>query len=304
MSREKFLHALFQSVPFLLIAVIVLTLAFFPKKKEEKKPEKRVVLLWNVDTFEGGKGSRTSFLRRAAQEAEKERAGVYYLIASYTPEGAVAAYEAGQRPDLLSYGVGLSVYAESCLPLSYDFAGGKTDAGCLAYPWCRGSYYLFSMKDDFTEAGATAISVGGHNLGAVAAAYAGIGGEEVESTAAYTGFLSGKYRYLLGTQRDECRFAARGASVYSKKLPEYCDLYQYISVLSAEKREDCEHFLSVLLSDKTQDSLSEIGMYPIDGGEGGRTVSVFSSDEALQELGNLARREENVKNLDKFLKFI
>lgn len=304
MSREKFLRGLFRAVPFLLIAAIILTLIFFPKQKKEVKAEKRVVLLWNVDTFEGGKGSRTSFLRRVAQAAEKERAGVYYLIASYTPEGAVAAYEAGQRPDLLSYGVGLSVYAEKCLPLSYEFSGGKTDAGCLAYPWCRGNYYLFSMEDDFTAQGTTAISQGGYNLSRVAAAYAGIDGEEVESTAAYVGFLSGKYRYLLGTQRDECRFAARGANVYSKPLSDYCDLYQYISVLSSEKREDCEQFLKTLLSDEVQDTLSEIGMYSIDSMEGGRTVSIFSSDEALEELGRLARTEENVKNLDKYLKFI
>lgn len=304
MSREKILRSLLRAVPFVLIAVIILTLIFFPRHKKEEKTEKRVVLLWNVDTFEGGKGSRTSFLRRVAQSAEKQRAGVYYLIASYTPEGAVAAYEAGQRPDLLSYGVGLSVYAESCLPLSYEFSGGKTDAGCLAYPWCRGNYYLFSMKDDFSEEGLTAISRGGRNLGAVAAAYAGIDGEEVESSAAYVGFLSGKYRYLLGTQRDECRFAARDATIYSKPLSDYCDLYQYISVLSSEKREDCEHLLKTLLSDEVQENLSEIGMYPTKGAEGGRTVSVFSSDEALEQLGNLARTEENVKNLDKFLKFI
>lgn len=304
MSREKIFRALFRAVPFLLIAVIVLTLIFFPKEKKAEKEEKKVVLLWNVDTFEGGKGSRTAFLRRVAAQAEAEREGVFYLIASYTPEGAKAAYAEGQRPDLLSYGVGLSEYAENCLPLDYQFAGGKTDGGCLAYPWCRGSYYLFSMEDDFSSAGETAISSGGHNLGAIAAAYEGVKGEVVESSAAYVGFLSGKYKYLLGTQRDECRFAARGVTVYQKQLSAYCDLFQYISVLSAEKRSECEHFVDTLLSEPVQKSLSEIGMYAAGGLEGGRTVSVFTSEETLLKLDGLARTEENVKNLDKFLKFI
>lgn len=304
MKFGKLKKALLTALPFVAIAAIFLAVVFFPQKKEDVKAEKRVVRIWNVDTFEGGKGSRTSFLRRVALKTEKENEGVYYMITSYTLEGANAAFAAGQRPDLLSYGIGLSAYAEMSLPLPYSFAGGNTDEGCLAYPWCAGGYYLFSLTEDFNGEGEIAISKGGSNLPEVAANLVGVRGEIVNSNAAYVGFLSGKYRYLLGTQRDVCRFSARGVTIYEKPLQEYCDLYQYISVLSAEKRADCNAFLKKLLSSEVQQELSDIGMLPIKNTDGTKTVSVFSETDALQAISQIASNGEDRKNLDKFLKTI
>ncbi|MDE6059315.1 MAG: hypothetical protein K2G44_04660 [Clostridia bacterium] len=293
-----------KALPFILVAVIVLTVIFFPHPKADEPTQKRVVRIWNVDTFEGGKGSRTSFLRRVALKAEKVNEGVYYFISSYSLEGANAAFEAGESPDLLSFGIGLSAFAEKSLPLPYLFAGGNTDAGCLAYPWCGGGYYLFSLTENFEEKGTTVISKGGNNLPEVAASMAGITGEFAESNAAYVGFLSGKYRYLLGTQRDECRFATRGVNVYKKPLEKYCDLYQYVSVLSAKKRADCNAFLDVLFSAETQQELSDIGMYSAKRVDGMKTVSVFSEEDALKTITQIALGGAEIKNLDKFLKTI
>ena len=294
-----------KALPFVLCVVSILLAAFLPRGRKEVQAEgKQVVTVWNVDTFEGGRGSRTSFLKKIARKAEKRLKNVYFLVSSYTIEGAEAALKEGITPDALSFGVGLSDFAEISLPLDYSFAGGQTEAGCLAYPWCRGEYALFSLTENFEEAGSVAVSRGGSNLACVAAAFAGLKGEEVDALAAYTNFLSGKYRYLLGTQRDACRFEARGVQVYQKKLPEYCDLYQYFSVLSAEKRELCFALLDELLSAETQSALAEIGMKPVENRTEGRTVSVFSSAETLEALCSLARRGEDVKNLDKFLKSI
>lgn len=304
MKAKKIWNYFCRALPFLCIAALLLALIFYPHPTESEATKKRVVRIWNVDTFEGGKGSRTAFLREVALKTEKKRTSVYYLVSSFTPEGAEEAYAKGNRPDVLSFGVGLSAYAENSLPLSRRFAGGETDAGCLAYPWCRGGYYLFSLSEDFGGEGSTVISKGGSNLVSVAAAYAQIKGEEVDSTAAYVNFLNGKFRYLLGTQRDVCRFEARGKTVYTKPLNDFCDLYQYISVLSAEKRADCDAFLDELLSKNVQEQLSRIGMQPCEGDENGRTVSVFSSHEALENLAELARGGESGKNLDKYLKFI
>ncbi|MDE5897240.1 MAG: hypothetical protein K2H43_05445, partial [Clostridia bacterium] len=78
----------------------------------------------------------------------------------------------------------------------------------------------------------------------------------------------------------------------------------YISVLSAEKRADCEIFVETLLSDEVQSRLDKIGMYPVSGGTAKRPVSVFSTPDALRVLAETARDSENVKNLDKYLKFI
>ena len=305
MKFKKFFHTLKKTLPFALCLAVILCAIFIPRGKDVKaETPKRVVTVWNVDTFEGGKGSRTSFLKKIARRTEKKNGGVYYLVSSYTKEGAEAALAQGVFPDILSFGIGLSDFAEKSLAISYDFAGGQTDAGCLAYPWCRGKYFLFSLTDNFDEAGDTAIGCGGSNLSVVSAAYAGIQGVEMEALAAYTGFLGEKYRYLLGTQRDECRFSSRGVQVYRRELPEYCDLYQYFSVFSSEKREDCFALLEELLSEDAQGELSEIGMYPIRGDEAKRTLSVFSSAEAIQNIHDIAVSGDAIKNLDKYLKKI
>ena len=296
-----------KALPFALIFGLVLSVVFYPKpsQKEGKGDEvKKVIRVWNVDTFEGGKGSRTSFLKRAAAKVEKQNKDVYFLITSYTEEGVNRAFESGQKPDILSFGVGVSAYLESSLPLPYSFAGGETESGCYAYPWCRGEYYLFSLTDNFDEAGETAISAGGCNLVEVAAALNSLTGEKIDSLSAYVAFLNGRYRYLLGTQRDVCRFATRGVNVYQKPLNEFCDLYQYISVLSAQKREYCFAFVEALLSDGIQKELDSIGMLPVKSGGAIRTISAFTDADSLDFMRNAAQGEEPVKNLNKFLKNI
>ena len=285
---------LWRGLPFLFVLTAAV-LVFLPQKSGEAEA-RTVVRVWNIDTFEGGKGSRTAFLKSVARGLRGE---AYYLVTSYTLEGALSALAEGEAPDVLSFGVGLSAFAERLLPLPYSFAGGELGGKALAYPWCMGGYYLFSLTD-FEGEGRTALSVGGENLPVVAARLEGIAGEETESVAAYTGFLSGKYRYLLGTQRDVCRFQARGAKVQARPLTKYCDLYQYIGILSSEKREASLAFVEALLSPEVQGRLSEIGMFPlVKNAE--RTVSVFSSREALGQLA-AAAREGDVP--EKYLKSI
>ncbi len=286
----------------LLSVAVIIGVALYPREVAAEAV-KRVVRVWNIDTFEGGKGSRTSFLKKTARKIAKRDKNVYYLISSMTVEGAEDAMQSGQIPDILSYGVGFDFDVGRALPLSYQFSGGQTEAGCLAVPWCRGEYALYSLTDDFTSAGNTVISCGGSNLPQVSAALADIQGEEVDSLTAYVGFLNGDYRYLLGTQRDACRFESRGAQVYKKILPAYSDLFQYVSVLSAEKREDCFLFLEELFSRETQEELSSIGMYAVQGEKSAeRTVSAFSSRSALDELKKIARKKEDKENILKFLK--
>ena len=274
----------------LLSVAVIIGVALYPREVAAEAV-KRVVRVWNIDTFEGGKGSRTSFLKKTARKIAKRDKNVYYLISSMTVEGAEGAMQSGQIPDILSYGVGFDFDVGRALPLSYQFSGGQTEAGCLAVPWCRGEYALYSLTDDFTSAGNTVISCGGSNLPQVSAALADIQGEEVDSLTASVGFLNGDYRYLLGTQ------------VYKKILPAYSDLFQYVSVLSAEKREDCFLFLEELFSRETQEELSSIGMYAVQGEKSAeRTVSAFSSRSALDELKEIARKKEDKENILKFLK--
>ena len=288
---------LLKLTPFLLIAALLLCLLFFPETRSEAA-EKTIVEVWNVDTFEGGKGSRTSFLAKAARRIEGE--GVYYYVLSYTAEGARAALAQGKKPDMLSFGVGLGEFAEECKPLPYSFSGGSIGGRCLAVPWCAGKYVLFSRDETFGEEGEIAVSCGGSNLAVLSAAFGDVKGTELPSDAAYTGFLNGEYRYLLGTQRDVCRFQSRGVSVYTRDLDGYNDLFQYIAVLSEEKREDCMRLVEELLSERTQGLLSGIGMETPK--EPARTVSVFASSAALSEVSDFARAGEDLKKIEKYLK--
>ena len=304
MKARKFFRILLSAVPFAIIAAIVCAVIFFPKAEAGAAEPKRVVTVWNVDTFEGGKGSRTNFLRQVARRVEKEREGVYFLVVSYTREGAEAAIAEGNLPDLLSFGVGIWASAERSEVLPYSFAGGEIAGKCRAVPWCMGGYFLFSLSEDFEEEGVCAISEGGCNLGVLAAVYAGVKGEPCGSQAAYTGFLSGKYRYLLGTQRDVCRFATRGATVYSRPLTGYNDLFQYISLTKTSHRADALAFLEELLSAETEELLTTIGMEAVKTDGNVRTPCVFSDGAALSRLREIATEEVDTKITDKFLKTV
>lgn len=286
--------------PFLLSGALFFACAFYPEEAPSEA-RTRVVRVWHIETFEGGKGSRASLLKAAARRVEEARTGVYFLITVKAAEGAVRSLEEGDMPDAISFGVGLSQFAELSEPLPYSFAGGEADGRCLAVPWCAGRYYLFSRTEDFSAEGKTAISRGGENLPAVAARLAGINGEELPSLSAYSAFLAGEYRYLLGTQRDVCRFETRGVNVYKRELPAYCDLYQYFSVLSAEQREDCLALLGELLSERGQSALSQVGMLSVPAGRTA-TVHAFTSAEGLRAVEEEARA--GGKNLEKYLKTV
>lgn len=293
----------FSILSYVLCLAVVLSTVFFPKEKESEV-QPTIVRVWNVDTFEGGKGSRTAFLKKCAKIAQG-KTSCRYLVTSYTKEGAIDAKQRGEIPDILSFGIGLDVFLENTLALNGTFIGGQIDGKTYAVPWCRGGYYLFSLAD-FEGEGECAISCGGDNLTEVSAAMSDITGKCLPSLTAYVQFLNGEFAYLLGTQRDICRFSARGVSVQSKELIAYNDLYQYCSVLTQDKWDECLLFLEVLFSDEVQNTLDSIGMKSVfqDGKNDATayTTSVFLSDQARGELRSLASKNERDKMLANFIK--
>ena len=284
----------------------------FPPGKDAAAGEGGVVLrLWHIDSFEGGKGSRAAFLSRAASAFEKGREDVYVMVRTLTVQGAAQALRAGDGPDLISFSCGLDGVAEHCLRLQRNFGGGEIGGGTYAYPWCAGQYYLFSFKDDFSAVSAETlvISEGGNNLAAAAAALSGIAGDAAieDSTAAYVHFLAGKYRYMLGTQRDVCRFQTRGASVFCRPLTAYCDLYQYIAVTAdgKEKESESRAFVDFLLGEEVQEKLFEIGMYAPGDAAAAYTLSAFVSADGVASARAAAEgalRRGEIKILKSYLK--
>ena len=224
-----------------------------------------VLTLWQIDSFEGGKGSRADYLRGLAEEFSKNNS-VYIEVTSLSSDAARQNIENGTVPDIISYGAGY--YGLESL-----ITGGPPEA------WCRGGYCLLSLtSSDFSGATAqnTVINEGRDNLTEAAALLGGLEGADTAApTSAYVRLINGEYQFLLGTQRDVQRLITRGENFFVKPLAEFNDLYQYIAVLSkdAKKLATAEEYISYVISQS--EKLSSIGMF----GEG---LSLY--DGAMHEL--------------------
>lgn len=286
-----------------------------PESGGQQAAYRGILRLWHIDAFEGGRGSRSAFLSRVAAAFERENEGVYVMVRTLTAEGAAAAIGAGDAPDLLSFSCGTDGAAELAREMKEAFGGGEIGGKFYAYPWCCGRYYLFSAEvdpgDDLSAVSAEelVLSDGGNNLPGVAAALSGITGAAAceDSTSAYVHFLGGKYRYMLGTQRDVCRFQTRGANVYARPLTAYNDLYQYIAVTAREEERAAAAaaFVETLLGEEWQGQLSSLGMYPLSDAGAAYTLSAFVSAEGLaaaEAAGEQALRTGEIKILKTYLK--
>ena len=229
---------------------------------------KGIITLWHIDTFEGGVGSRKQFLSSLSREFEKKNAGVLIMAIEHTAESAEQALAEGKTPDLISFGAGVKVKNMRPLDISVSAYGGGYNGNVYAVPWARGGYCLIENPEfTGTKNGEPPIIVSQGEYTNPLVAYAlseakNIDTEILPPLSAYAKFTSGKYRYMVGTQRDIHRLIGRGMDFTVKPLDGYNDLYQYISVISADdnKAETCLEFIKYLISDKVQQKLNNIGM--------------------------------------------
>lgn len=211
--------------------------------------ESDVISIWQVDSFEGGKGSRADFLKRTGEEFTKQSGG-YVTVTSLTSEAVRMNFKNGVFPDLISYGPGTYGIEE--------YIDGYTS-------WCNGGYCFIAVDEtaDFTdiENNNTLINEGKENFAGLAALFGGVGGAvSAKPTAAYLKLINGDYKYLLGTQRDIYRFKTRAVSYKVKPLTEYNDLYQNISVISkSAKKNTAKRFISLLTARQTE--IKKIGLF-------------------------------------------
>ncbi|MGN0817734.1 MAG: hypothetical protein ACI4L9_02080 [Candidatus Coproplasma sp.] len=258
---------------FLLAAIIVaapIAAAFSRGESGASAQEMQVLTLWQIDSFEGGKGSRAQFLQDTADQLFKgER--FYVTVNSISADAARKNIELGTCPDMISYGAGFYGIEElvNCSNFAYKV-------------WCRGGYCLLTLdcQADFSDADAqnTVINGGKDNLVSICALFEGLNGAAVEKpTGAYVSLLNGKYKYLLGTQRDIFRLKTRGAQFITKPLTSFNDLYQNISILSGDKKyAACKRFVDYLTSENV--NVKKLGLFS-DG------VSLY--DDELTAMENL-----------------
>lgn len=265
--------------------------AFVNYADGEEDDALQVLTLWQIDSFEGGRGSRAEYLRSLAQDFAKS-ANVYIEVTALSSDAARTNISAGVVPDIISYGAGF-YGIESLVSEGY----GKA--------WCRGAYCLIALSGtDFSSVSTanTVINEGKDNLVSVAALFSGLQGADYAApTSAYVSLISGEYEFLLGTQRDVIRLQTRGESFEVKPLTEFNDLYQYISVLTrdGEKAAVAEEYINYVLSHG--ESLTRIGMlcdgetlysdemHALEGVYFSYTIPAVASSGAVDEIKKAAR---------------
>lgn len=233
----------------ILIAVIIIIIIAVPilavfqrKKAAAESPQTQSLTLWQIDGFEGGRGSRSQYLQIIGNRCFKDEK-IYLTVTSLSSDAARLNIEKGNLPDIVSYPAGF---------YGIEHLINKTD---FAYKcWCRGGYCFLTLAenatfDDISKEN-TVVNAGKDNLASVTAVLCGLDGALTEEpTNAYLKLIGGKYKYLLGTQRDIFRLKTRGVSFSVKPVTQFNDLYQNISIITknSEKYKLCARYVNYLL---------------------------------------------------------
>ena len=232
------------------IAFFISFICIYCKKESANAINESTALsVWQIDSFEGGKGSRADFLQDVGKEFNKKE-NCYISVTSLSAEAARLNLSHGNVPDIISYGAG-----------TYGLESFVTDFTA----WCHGSYCLLTLDTncDFSDANAdnTVVNSGKDNFVDIAALFCGLQDAEYEnSTSAYVQLINGEYKYLLGTQRDIFRLKTRNVSFSIKPLTDFNDLYQNISITNKCKNGAyAQKYIDFLLSKKSE--LNKIGMF-------------------------------------------
>lgn len=265
------------------VAVIVIC-PFLIKQKVSSKPIDSVVItVWHVDSFEGGKGSRTAFLRKVATNFSKKNKNVSFLVTNYTLEGLKTALSSGKTPDLISYG-GCSINLENHAE-KIDFSvldGGRLSNGKrFAVSYLKGRYFKISKG---VEGKAVILSKSEFSSPEIACLFAGVHGIEFETLSpikAYNQFALKKDVTMIGTQRDVIRLINNEQEFTLTAIDSYCDLFQYISLTAKGDSEKfyAREFINYLLSSEVQDKLTSLNMFSVNKSGLYNGDSYFSNGE-------------------------
>lgn len=315
---------------FCLITLLIsfILLPFFTgeiSKNLTSKEYKAILRVWHIDTFEGGAGSRASFLKNVGSKFTKKNKGVLFLVSSLTQKSALQKLESGEVPDLISFGAcGLSVYEKLYSLSQLDIAdGGVVNGKRYLTAWCKGGYFKITKGEKTFNK--LIVSQGEFNLSTVAVCLEKISAKTVvikQPTEAYSAFLSSNDACLLGTQRDIVRLESKGVSFTATPVLSFNDLFQYIGVTSQseEKRVYALSFIDFLLSEAVQKTLVNVkmlsttasGLYldskdytALENARQTYTVSPFLQESELNLIKERAKNQILSQNYDgEVLKFL
>lgn len=121
-----------------------------------------IIEIWNVDTFESGSASKTSYLSSMAKSYQRKNRGLYFMVRNLTEQECMNLLESGQSPDLFSCSYGVaeqirehiqSFSATDDVSIKSDFLNaGKVGDELYGLAWCRGVYCLISTAKHLERA--------------------------------------------------------------------------------------------------------------------------------------------------------
>lgn len=266
--QKRLSKIIFAAIAVVAIAALALMWALpnLPKKPQTipNASYKGVIELWNVETFEGGSGSRSSWLTGRSAKFEQQNTGLFVHVTTLTEQEARQKLVDGQSFDIVCFGRGIGDAVKQYLaPLDVQtrdvnenmLLAGQFDGKQYAVPLYAGAYCLFARESQLASAdllskaltqtytrkiGKNTVELSPLVCGFTSAnspltALAMSGGqgdatkisEDVTQYQAYEQFVSNKTAVsLLGTQRDLYRLTQREENGKIESLA-FCPLSAY-----------------------------------------------------------------------------
>ena len=140
------------------VALLVWALPNLPIKPQTEQPSsyQGVVEMWNVESFEGGVGSRESWLINRASKFESEHKGLFVHVTTLTVEQVENKLAEGQTFDMICFSRGVGAIVKDQLAPYNGKVGaikdnflisGQIDGGLYAVPIYSGAYCLFARTE-------------------------------------------------------------------------------------------------------------------------------------------------------------
>ena len=250
-------------------ALTFLVAVFLPVKETGVKGAEGVTVLslWHVDAFEGGTGSRASYLKRVCSAFEKSQ-NCIVTVESVTAEGLTERLNGGHTPDLISYSVGCGDFLGVCAEIEKSAGSGGAEIGGKYYAacWAMGGYVVIKRKGKETTR--TIISKGKTTHPEIACFYGNVdisGDAEFYSPQrAFEQFASSEDARLIGTQRDIYRLKNKIDDYEITPIGLFTDLLQYVSVTTTteSKLSAAKAFVSYLTGDG-QKAVNDLGLLSV-----------------------------------------
>ncbi len=265
---KKFWFYIFSAI---LILGIFLYLIFFNKPVtmfENNEIETRIISVYHVETFEGGKVSRINYLKNIARQIEKENNTVLFMIKQIEPSELESCLEQN-TPDIMSFGFGVGKTVLKYLaPLdnSYKIRDELVDSACFnnklyALPYIASGYCKIERvgneNDNYFSSG---------NGFVYPEKAADLTFTKYDSQyKAYKAFVYDDHASLIGTARDLFRVdnlnKNNRINASITPLDSYSDLIQYagVSVLDSVT----SLFLKMLVDENEQAKLKDYGLFGV-----------------------------------------